>query len=566
MKSLREVTGKVLAVTLSASMLFSMAACGGKKTEAKGGEAKTTAKKTDSNVNLTGYPICKKPIKITVAGCNSNSGDWNDTDMVKQINKQFGINMDCTSYESDAWETQLTLLMSSNKLPDLIADVAQNITQVNGYGEDGYFLPINKYLKYAPHLKAYMKKYPEYKANVTDEDGNIYGLTQSNENPIGAVNRAYMDKRWLAKVGMDAPKSVDDLYKVLKAFKEQDANGNGDPNDEIPMSSSPEGENILPIIMQAFGIFSYVSDYSPIVNKKEKVQIGQMTDNYKAFLKYMNKLYKDGLFDKDALVQTQDEQWAKNKEGRVGFYSAPAPYVASGQEISFDRNYIWLDGLTSDYNKQPSVVYKSMVDPTVHVAINADTKHPEAIMRLIDYFFTDTGSITASRGFEGVSYDVKKVDYAKGEEDAVVRCPKGFSSAEEYRYRKATINEAFRMRVGSQKTQYQILMDASNDELKDEKYVENCGWAALVEQGRRQLKAVDGFPTVVHTADEASRYNTLNTDISLYLEQSMAQFITGEINIDDGWNKYIKTLKQMGSDELTDLEQKAYNRLKKSIK
>ena len=34
---------------------------------------------------------------------------------------------------------------------------------------------------------------------------------------------------------MKMPTTWDELYDVLVAFKEKDANGNGDPNDEIPM-------------------------------------------------------------------------------------------------------------------------------------------------------------------------------------------------------------------------------------------------------------------------------------------------------------------------------------------
>ena len=35
---------------------------------------------------------------------------------------------------------------------------------------------------------------------------------------------------------MGVPQTTDELFDVLTAFKEQDANGNGDPNDEIPLA------------------------------------------------------------------------------------------------------------------------------------------------------------------------------------------------------------------------------------------------------------------------------------------------------------------------------------------
>ena len=49
---------------------------------------------------------------------------------------------------------------------------------------------------------------------------------------------------------MDYPTNVDELYEVLKAFKEQDANGNGDPNDEIPLRKPLMDRNGLICIMR----------------------------------------------------------------------------------------------------------------------------------------------------------------------------------------------------------------------------------------------------------------------------------------------------------------------------
>ncbi|HCA69426.1 MAG TPA: sugar ABC transporter substrate-binding protein, partial [Lachnospiraceae bacterium] len=43
---------------------------------------------------------------------------------------------------------------------------------------------------------------------------------------------------------MEIPKTTEEFEAVLKAFKEKDANGNGDPNDEIPFSADPNNLHI----------------------------------------------------------------------------------------------------------------------------------------------------------------------------------------------------------------------------------------------------------------------------------------------------------------------------------
>ena len=45
------------------------------------------------------------------------------------------------------------------------------------------------------------------------------------------------------------PTTTDEYYEVLKAFKEQDANGNGDPNDEIPLAGCTDGWNSDPCLL-----------------------------------------------------------------------------------------------------------------------------------------------------------------------------------------------------------------------------------------------------------------------------------------------------------------------------
>ena len=44
----------------------------------------------------------------------------------------------------------------------------------------------------------------------------------------------YINTQWLERLGLEMPTTMEELKAVLIAFRDQDANGNGDPNDEIP--------------------------------------------------------------------------------------------------------------------------------------------------------------------------------------------------------------------------------------------------------------------------------------------------------------------------------------------
>ena len=57
---------------------------------------------------------------------------------------------------------------------------------------------------------------------------------------------------WLDKAGMEAPETLDEFVELLRYFKDNDMNDNGDTSDEIPMSIMAE---FLPYMFgPAFGL------------------------------------------------------------------------------------------------------------------------------------------------------------------------------------------------------------------------------------------------------------------------------------------------------------------------
>ena len=79
---------------------------------------------------------------------------------------------------------------------------------------------------------------------VTNPDGHIYTLPGKKPLRPKGCDTPFINKAWLDRLGLEMPTTVDEWYEVLKAFKEQDANGNGDPNDEIPLTGSAKDESV----------------------------------------------------------------------------------------------------------------------------------------------------------------------------------------------------------------------------------------------------------------------------------------------------------------------------------
>lgn len=82
--------------------------------------------------------------------------------------------------------------------------------------------------KNAPNIMNMFEKYPIIRKVLTAPDGEIYNLAEVFiEGNEVAPKSLIIRKDWLDKLNLEIPETIDDWYTVMKAFKEQDPNGNG---------------------------------------------------------------------------------------------------------------------------------------------------------------------------------------------------------------------------------------------------------------------------------------------------------------------------------------------------
>ena len=80
---------------------------------------------------------------------------------------------------------------------------------------------------------------------------------------------------------------------------------------------------------------------------------------------------------------------------------------------------------------------------------------------------------------------------------------------------------------------------------------------AIREEG---VEVIYVYPSVKYTAEELGERSTLYTDVYNYLVTAKVQFITGETDIDAGWDAYLAELDKIGLERLLEIAQAAYDR------
>ena len=133
------------------------------------------------------------------------------------------------------------------------------------------------------------------------------------------------------------------------------------------------------------------------------------TETYKAYLKWMNRFYSEGLLDNEYFTSTEENLRAKEATGLAAMIDmTPYEVLAATYE-----EFKGLSPLTSDLNQTKMWPAQSACRLSWGTCVVTDKcQYPEAIVRLIDWFYTVDGSRAVRAGCEyGTWKDEQGVEY-----------------------------------------------------------------------------------------------------------------------------------------------------------
>ena len=138
-------------------------------------------------------------------------------------------------------------MLAAGDTPDLIIGV-NAITDSDLATFRTLFEDLSDDMDALPNVQAMFEEVDGAEAMATQADGAVYALPSWKEFWPQAITRQYINQQWLDNLGLEMPTNWDELFDVLVAFKEEDANGNGDPNDEIPFDWAPVVDDRLRLL------------------------------------------------------------------------------------------------------------------------------------------------------------------------------------------------------------------------------------------------------------------------------------------------------------------------------
>lgn len=315
---------RVIALFLAAAMVVSVTACG-----SGGKSAKTEPGQMNESTDQTEFKI--------VGGQSALSPGYSDNEVLNKLAEEQGISLDYNTM-SDSLAEQVNIQIAGGDLPDAYMGVGFSNYDLATYGEDGTFIDLTPYINkdVMPNLTAILEEHPEVKAAITMDNGCIYGLPAGEQMGTGGIGKeenysifsvpqfSMINKKWLDELGLEVPKTLDELHDALAAFKENDmaAKTYGAPaGSTIPMSTGFDqwcwGQNVF---YAGFGFTNWTND---IINDLVLEPDGTANfvcddDAYRDAVTYFSDWYKEGLMDKEMFSQDTTQLMSKCQQGYVG--------------------------------------------------------------------------------------------------------------------------------------------------------------------------------------------------------------------------------------------------------
>lgn len=299
---------KTWAILLSMTMLFTLlAACGSSDKPAAEGNSGNS--ESASEVSKEGFPIVNEPITLTMMGQDVGIQNWQDMAFFKEMEKKTNIKFEFRNAPADSFDTKRNLVFASGDYPDVFFSGQLQASDEVNYGGQGVLIPLEGLIdEYAPNLKKILDENPDIRKSITTPDGHIYSLPNIDLDAGWYRGPLWYNGKFLKALGMEVPKTIDELYTYLKRVKEEDPNGNG-KQDEIPLASV-KLDDLRMWLLGSWGIYNEVI-YS---DTQDKVHYTPMEPGYKEYLTFLNKLWTEGLLDKETFSQTDEQKKSEREE------------------------------------------------------------------------------------------------------------------------------------------------------------------------------------------------------------------------------------------------------------
>lgn len=515
---------------------------GTENTEASGDTGGKKSGKDDSQVPT--IVIYNNSGAFSAAGAEAGSDGKAYQMMQDYILEQTGVKVEIIMPPSDA-------ASATEKLNLLLAGGDQIDAWWGDWGDyasDGMILPLTDYIKSEEGKALYDLWEPWGSWNaVTDSDGTVWAVPRMTDTTPYPV---FVRNDWLDLAGMNMPKTMDELNEYLYKIKKLDPYGNGET---IPLLLEKGGSgDVLGRVEYAF-LGGYVKTGKGLWKDQDgKIKPEWMAQGYTDFLKQLRQWYQDGIIHKESFTMDVDTIRQDISKGVAGaaavWYSRVTisdPVLTKNLKNFDTKKYDYVFGISDHGIKGPNggFIQTKAKGGNDGLVISSKCKHPEAVMKFVEWSFDWKNYTDEMYGPEGTYWEYNP-DIPDAKKNKAVKPMEG----------APTYARDFLVSLG-------LPLEVQTTEYDE--------WGRQSMDNYWLQKHLDDFDTTIEPGIEGNitwdkqalseNIPTLN-DLNTYKDEELVKFINGTRDLST-WDKFIEECYGMGLNDYIKEYTRQYNEL-----
>ncbi len=461
--------------------------------------------------------------------------DFSDMWFYDQLEEKTNVHVDFEEVKDADWVTRTSLMFASNSYKDMIL---RGYLDTEEYGvSQGVLVPLDAYIE--EYMPTYFSRLSLDGAGdaIPSSDGRSYYVGYLLSQNINTDGHFFINRTWLDRLGLAVPTTIEELTEVLRAFRDQDPNGNG-IRDEIPYQATFDDNNS--------GIYNVFSAWGNPMNMDfvfiddaDQVCFAPLSPGFREGVEWLHLLCEEKLLDVECITQGSNLWMVKTNRDTSGYFSywrlgntaldsriteqfeCMLPVAAKGYQVRLPR-------------------YSDVVE--FGASLTVQNKHIEDSLRWLDAQMDTQTMLVSQNGPTGEMLTVREdgryeVVYVPDANELYsivpVLCGQFFAPASYYE--QVYVPAAHRQ----EKTAYSQMYEAA-DVLESSSY--------------RVLSYVTS-----KTSEEAARLAQLKARLKTVIDGALVSFMTSGVT-DEDYAAFERNLLDAGAQEYTALYQTAYDR------
>jgi putative aldouronate transport system substrate-binding protein len=279
------------------------------------------------------------------------------------------------------YDQKLNTQIAANDLPDYVQCNATQFKMLVDYGVAADLTQVYKDYQ-IPFISDLMNQDHNAAINQCTIGGKLMALPWVNGNMYGP--QLWIRKDWLANLGLQDPKTMDDVISIARAFTKNDPDKDGKNNTYgLALTKNLFGDGVGDLSGFANGYHAYYNGWMD--DGSGKLVYSNIQPEFKNALAAVAGMFKEGLIDPEFAVKDGSKIQQDLVSGKLGMTFGDhwlAFAVADTKKNSPNSDWDILPIPSADTN--PTKVMLGASASRFYV-VNKSCKNPEAIVKLYDW-------------------------------------------------------------------------------------------------------------------------------------------------------------------------------------